>query len=132
MALKTKKDLITFRPGKADEALHLAKYSVAYKYWASIINRLYYSCFYLISALFAKSEIRVYTHNGVKSRFNLFMKENNLDMKQAQLFNDLFDKRLQSDYGDFITFTEDEVLPLIKEVEQFSKEMKKIIREEKN
>jgi uncharacterized protein (UPF0332 family) len=61
--------LIADRINKAEEAFDLAKLAIEKSYWISATNRLYYTCFYLITALYAKYNIRTHTHAGVKAVF---------------------------------------------------------------
>jgi uncharacterized protein (UPF0332 family) len=119
---KTKEDLIQYRLTKANEALELAKFSISKKYWSSAASELYYTSFYLVLALFAKNDINSSTHSGVNMLFGLhFIKENKIDAKWGRLVRILFNKRQKGDYGDFMYLTEDEVAPLLDEVEEFAK-----------
>lgn len=104
----------------ADESFDLAKIAIEKKYWNSVASRLYYTCFYLIIALFAKHNITTHTHKGVKAVFGLqFIKEGKIEAKWGKLFTVLFNTRQMGDYGDFAYLTEEEILPLLKEVEEF-------------
>ena len=104
--------LIEFRLGRAEEAFDLAKISVQKKYWNSAASELYYTCFYLILALFAKHNIQSTTHSGAKILFALhFIKENKMDVRWGRLLQTLFDKRQEGDYGDFMLLQENEIMP---------------------
>ena len=125
---KTKEDLIQHRLEKADEALELAKFSISKKYWGPAASELYYTCFYLVLALFAKNEINTSTHSGVNTLFGLhFIKEGKVEAKWGRLVKVLFDKRQKGDYGDFMLLTEEEVTPFLGEVESFSLMIRKMI-----
>ena len=81
---------------------------------------MYYTCYYLISALFAKNDIKTSTHSGVKTVFGSgFIKKEKVDVKWGKLFNELFEKRQHEDYGDFVILSEEEIFPLMQEVEEF-------------
>lgn len=117
---KTKDDLIQFRLEKAEEALETAKFAIGREFWSTAASELYYACYYLVTALFAKYELDTSTHAGVKSQFSLkFIKEQKIDMKWGKLLAVLFDKRQKGDYGDFMTLTEEEVEPYFNEVREF-------------
>ncbi|MBX9781885.1 MAG: HEPN domain-containing protein [Chitinophagaceae bacterium] len=64
-------DYITYRINKSAETFADAKLLAENGRWNSSVNRLYYSSFYLISALINKSGIRAESHTGVKTQFNL-------------------------------------------------------------
>jgi uncharacterized protein (UPF0332 family) len=112
--------IIAYRLTKADEAFDLAKIAIEKKYWNSAASRMYYTCFHLITALFAKYNITTHTHSGAKAVFgSSFIKEGLVEAKWGKLFANLLDKRQIGDYGDFAYLTEEEILPLVKEVEEF-------------
>jgi uncharacterized protein len=96
------------------------------KRWNSIINRLYYACFYAVIALLLKNNIEIQTHAGARNQFNLqFVKKGLIDKKQGKLFSKLFDYRQKGDYGDLFDFNEHLVLPLFDQVKEFLGEIKK-------
>lgn len=91
---------------------------------------MYYTCFYLVLALFAKNEINTSTHTGVNSLFGLhFIKEGKIEAKWGKLIKTLFEKRQKGDYGDFMFLIEEEVVPFINEVENFAIVIKQMIED---
>src|ERR1700738_2197380 len=107
-----KEKVLKSRLSKSEEALKMAEFAIKNKYWNSAASELYYTCFYLITALFAKHDITTHTHSGVKSLFALhFVKEQKIDVKWGKLLSDLFNRRQSGDYDDFVYLTEEEVLP---------------------
>jgi uncharacterized protein (UPF0332 family) len=118
----TLKDLIQYRIEKAKETLEDAKLLANAKRWNSCVNRLYYACFYAVSALLAKNEFSSSKHTGVRSFFNLhFVKTNKISRDIAEIYNDLFDRRQEGDYADFVAFKEEQIIPRIAKVEIFIK-----------
>ena len=59
-----------------------------------------------------------------------FIKKGKLDVKWGKLLNELFDKRQDGDYGDFVTFKREEILPLVNQVEEFRKIIDKLLATE--
>lgn len=85
------------------------------------MNRLYYSCFYLVSALLYKHDIKAETHNGTKTQFNLhFVKSGKIDLKYGKLYSNLFNWRQESDYADFVDFDGGTVIPLMEQVDDLN------------
>ena len=122
-------EIIIYRLTKAGEAFDLAKIAIEKRYWNSAVRRLYYTIFYLITALFAKNNIEINTHSGIKAVFGLqFIKKGLVEAKWGKLLATLFDKRQIGDYGDFVYLTEEEILPLLKEVEEFREMIMKLVR----
>ena len=131
--MNEQKDLVLFRLGRADEALDLAIVSVEKKYWNSAASELYYTCFYLINALFANHNIQSSTHSGAKTLFALhFIKKGIIEIKWGRLLQTLFDKRQEGDYGDFMLLEEDEIAPLVEEVQEFKKLIYQLLDQNKN
>jgi len=122
------KPLIDYRLSKADESFDLAQFAIEKAYWGSAAARLYYTCFYLITALFAKHFIETHTHNGVKAVFGLqFIKKGLVEEKWGKVFNKLFNMRQMGDYSDFATLTSEDILPFLNEVQEFKQVIVKLV-----
>jgi len=123
-----KEDYIAYRVQKSIEIFDDAKLLALNERWNSCVNRLYYSSFYLISALLFKFEIKAETHNGTKTQFNLhFVKTGKIEIESGKLFSNLFDWRHETDYADFVDFDKETVQPLLEQVENFNKKLKVLI-----
>lgn len=117
----TKEDYIAYRLLKSTEIFDDATLLANNQRWNSCVNRLYYSSFYLVSALLYQNDIKSETHNGVKTQFNLnFIKSGLVDVRFGKLYSNLFDWRQESDYADFLDFDEETVNPLISQVEELN------------
>ncbi|MBO0952141.1 HEPN domain-containing protein [Fibrella forsythiae] len=111
---KSKEETIRFRLDKSDEVMREAKALVAIKSWSGTVSRLYYSTFHVVSALMLDRDIRIKAHAGAKAMFDLyFVKTSMVEVKWSKLYSRLSDARHSSDYGAFIEFTADDVLPLV-------------------
>lgn len=117
----TKEDYINYRLIKSKEVFDDAKLLANNQRWNSCMNRLYYSTFYLVSALLYKNDFKSETHNGAKTQFNLhFIKSGLINVSYGKLYANLFDWRQESDYADFIDFDKETVSPLIGQVEELN------------
>ncbi len=115
-----KADYINYRLNKAQESFNDAKLLASNKSWNSCINRLYYTCYYAVSALLLKNDIATQTHSGLKTQFNLhFIKTGLISKDFGKLYSDLMDWRQKGDYGDMYDFNKESVEPLLKPVEDF-------------
>ena len=125
----TKQDYINYRIQKSKEVFEDAVLLAKNQRWNSCVNRLYYSSYYLISALLYLHEINAETHNGTKTQFNLyFIKSGKLDLKYGKLYSNLFLWRQESDYSDFTDFDENTVLPLIGEVTSLNNQLLNLLK----
>lgn len=124
----TKEDYIKYRTGKSQEIFLDAELLADNQRWNSCVNRLYYSAYYLVSALLYKNNIKAETHNGIKTQFFLhFVKTGEMDKNSAKIYAHLFDWRQETDYADFVEFDAETVQPLLYEVKEFNKKLKNLI-----
>ncbi len=124
----SKDDYINYRIEKSSEIFDDAMLLAQNQRWNSCVNRLYYSSFYLVSALLYKKNVKAETHNGTKTQFFLnFVKNGPLEKSFGRLYAHLFDWRQETDYADFIDFDGDTVLPLLDEVKKLNEEIHNLI-----
>lgn len=125
----SQEDYIKYRIEKARKTFEDAKSLAGIKSWNSSMNRLYYSCFYSVLALFAKHNINSRTHSGAKTQLSLhFVKTGKLDKQWGLLYGDLFDLRQRGDYGDFFDFEEKDIIQIIPRVEEFLSNIENLIK----
>jgi uncharacterized protein (UPF0332 family) len=117
---KELKDLIQYRIARAKEALEEAGVLAGSYHWNACVNRLYYACFYAVSALLSTHDLNSSKHSGVRSFFNRhFVKTGIIPKETAEIYNSLFERRQEGDYEVFVMFTETDVKPWLKETESF-------------
>ncbi len=125
---ETKDDYINYRISKSSEAFDDATLLANNERWNSCINRLYYSSYYLVSALLFKNDLNAETHNGVKTQLFLnFVKVGIISKEHGKLYSHLFDWRQETDYADFIDFDEETANPLLKEVYALNEVLKDLL-----
>ena len=113
-------DLVDYRLKRSFETLEDARILAKAERWNACVNRLYYACFYAVTALLSQQDLHSSKHSGIRSLFNLhFVKTNKVPRDYATTFNDLFDQRQESDYVDFVTFESSQIQPLIPKAESF-------------
>lgn len=102
--------LAAYRLQRDHESLEDARILAEAKRWNPCVNRLYYACFYAVSALLTSEGWSSSKHTGVRSLFNQhFVRTGKVGKGTAQIFNDLFERRQEGDYVDFVTFEESQV-----------------------
>jgi uncharacterized protein (UPF0332 family) len=112
--------LIRYRLDRAEEAYRDALSLANGKSWNGCINRLYYSCFYAVTALLAKDNLSSPKHTGVRGLFNKnYVRVGIISKELATVFNELFEYRQEADYTDFVNFEESQVSPFIGRVRDF-------------
>jgi len=123
--------LIRSKIDKAEQRMVEAKVLFENGFYDSVINRLYYSLFYGVNGCLLVKEIFSKTHSGAKNKFHLvFIKPGIISEANGKLFDYLFDERSDADYGDFATYTKEDVEPLLDEVARAIAEIKEWIEKE--
>jgi len=121
-------ELVSYRLRRARETLADARILADAGRWNPCVNRLYYACFYAVSALLIQEGLSSTKHTGLRSLFNRhFVKTNKVPKDKARIFNDLFERRQEGDYVDFVSFEESQVLPWLPEAEAFVKNLADLI-----
>ena len=123
-----KEEYIKYRIEKSEQAYLDAKLLATQESWNACINRLYYSCYYIVSALALQNDIQTQTHSGLRSQFNLhFIKTKIISIEMGKLYADLIDSRQKGDYGDLYDFDKETVESFIDPVGKFISSLKKLI-----
>jgi len=117
---KNRNTVIKIRLEKAKETYAEIDNHVQFAYWRTAANRLYYACYYAVTALLIQNGIKAHTHSGVINQFGLhFVTTEIFTQKEGRLFKDLFELRQDGDYDDWITLGEEDVIPRIEPVKKF-------------
>ena len=118
-----KKEYINYRIRRAKESFRVAQILFKEDSFNSSVNRLYYSAFYIISALLLKFGYSSSKHTGVRALFiQHFIKKELIPKKYGKLYNLLFDFRSESDYSDLFYAEKkqvEELIPQAKELIDF-------------
>lgn len=113
------KELVAYRMSRADETLEDARILANAERWNACVNRLYYACFYAISALLLRDGLSSTRHSGIRGLFNReYVKPGKIPRNLARIFNDLFERRQEGDYVDFVSFKGPQVTPWISQADE--------------
>jgi len=114
MSPKENEELVRYRFEKAKETFVEAEVQLKNEFWNLAVNRLYYACFYAVSALLASKEIYAKTHSGTKQMFGQhFVKNGTIDQKSSDFYTKIFSLRQSGDYQDFCDYEKPDVMELI-------------------
>jgi len=113
---------------RAHEAFDDAELLLQHGSLVGAVNRFYYAAFYGASALLATRGLHSSRHSGVISLFQQhFVKTAVVPAEAARALPRSFERRQDSDYGDYITLTLEEVRSIKEEVGRFLKECRRVI-----
>jgi len=127
----SKDELVKYRLNRAKEAFEDAEILFSRHRWNATANRMYYACFYIVSAFLANRELKATTHSGLKTIFNKkLVKAGKINVEDGKLFNKLFGLRQIADYDDFHFIDKADIENLMPKIERLIDTVEKIIEEE--
>ena len=125
-----KKALIANKIRRSRETWAEAKGIMENKYWYAAANRMYYACYYMVSALLMKNGHSAHTHGGVISLFGQnFVKTEIITSELGKFYSQLFELRQTGDYDDWKVVGESDIMPLVPTAEVFLDTLEKLITE---
>ena len=125
--------IVKHRLKRSNETLKEAKDLIRLSYWHGSVNRLYYACFYAVTALLTKHGHIAHTHGGVIRLLGQhFVITGIINEKQNKLYQKLFDLRQGGDYSDYVDVEESDVIHLLEPAENFIAEIEKLINNNNN
>jgi len=114
------KDLIGYRLERARETLEEAELLLRNGHANTFVNRLYYACYYAVSAWLLLKGLSTSKHSGVRSYVHQYLvKPGIIDTEQGVLYDLLFNNRQKADYVDMVHFDEGEVAPWLDQAKTF-------------
>ncbi|MBQ8190391.1 MAG: HEPN domain-containing protein [Bacteroidaceae bacterium] len=113
-------DIVTYRLDSAKRLLSEIENHISNGYYNTAMNRMYYACFYAVSALLVHHEIDgVKTHEGVRQQFGQhFVLKGIVSREWGRFYTIMFNSRSAADYEDFKDFdllTANEQFPKVRE-----------------
>ncbi len=128
MNKQEKTELVKYRIAKARQTLNEVPILIQSNFLNNAINRLYYACFYGVSALLLDRNIQAKSHAGTKQMFGLhFVKTGILTEEANDFFKLVFELRHTGDYDDYIVFDLKEVTSLLQPATDFITQIEAIL-----
>jgi len=112
--------LAGYRLQRAEEALKEAELLFGGGHVNTFVNRLYYACFYAVSALLLLEGKSSSKHSGVRALFHQgFVRTGVFSKDSGQFYDRLFDNRQKADYADLVAFEDKDVAPWLPQAREF-------------
>jgi len=112
--------LVDYRIQRAKETLSEADNLIEAGFFNAAVNRLYYACYYAVTALLIKNNIVTQSHNGVKQMFSLhFIANRKIDRRLSAFYGRLLNDRISGDYDDFVNYDNEMIAALHPQAEEF-------------
>jgi len=126
-----KQALIAYRLERARQTLEEAVLLLEAGHTNACVNRLYYACFYAVSALLLTRNISTSKHGYLRALLHQdYVKPGRVSEQMGKHFDLLFDSRHEGDYEDFVCFEAENVRPLLEPTKSFVDQIADLIRHE--
>jgi uncharacterized protein (UPF0332 family) len=117
---EAKKTLIAYRLQRARETLEEARLLLNAGHVNACVNRVYYACFYAVSALLMTRNVSTSKHAHLRSLLHRdYVKPGHIPAEMGKQFDLLFDSRQEGDYADLVVFDAKDVEPWFERTEAF-------------
>lgn len=124
--------LVQYRLERAHEAIDEAKLLFEAGHLHTYVNRLYYACFYAMSALLLTKGMSASKHAYVRALLHReFIRPGIIPLKYGQIFDLLFNNRQKGDYSDLVKFQAEQVKPWLVEAREFVEFVASLIAEQR-
>ena len=112
--------LVQYRLDRAREAVDEAKLMFEAGHLHTYVNRLYYACFYAVSAFLLARGLSTSKHSHLRALLHKeFVRSGVIPVEHGQFFDLLFNNRQKSDYSDLVVFEADEVQEWLPQAGEF-------------
>lgn len=122
--------VIEYRLARAREALQEAKLLLQTGHVNTYVSRLYYACFYAVSALLLTKNISTSRHAQVRALLHReFVKPGTISPEMGQHFDRLFRSRQRGDYTDFVQFRAEDVTGWLQQTRSFVAHIEALVKQ---
>ena len=112
--------LVRYRLERANEALDEAELLFESGHLHTYVNRLYYACFYAVSALLVTKGFSTSKHAHLRALLHKeLIRPGTVPLQYGQLFDLLFNNRQKGDYSDFVVFRTEQVEGWLRQAREF-------------
>ena len=120
--------LVKLYLGKSDEAMEDALLNCSQARWNATANRLYYSLFHAITALFVNDGIPVRSHSGMKVKFGKeYVLTGKTSEEEGKLLSQMETMRERADYDATFTASESVIKERTESVRNMIQHIKELI-----
>ena len=122
------KEVVHYWIEKANDSLSAAEDELKAGRLSFSVNRIYYACFYITSAVLLQRKFKFSKHSGVRTAFHQHLvKTGHVSHEQGQLYDELFEARLRGDYIELVHFEKQQVEEWLKRASEFVEAVRTLI-----
>ncbi|MBR5082301.1 MAG: HEPN domain-containing protein [Bacteroidales bacterium] len=132
MNQEDRKLLVKMQVDKAHHFLNQAEEMMTQGHSDMAVNRMYYSCYHVVQALFIQQKVIGHSHSGMITQFSkYFVKTGIVPIGEGSFIARLFQLRQKADYNCAYDITKEEALALQEPTRHFVGMITKLIEEER-
>ena len=121
-------DVITYWNEKSKESLDSAKDELEAGRLSFAVNRIYYSCFYAVSALLLLKGFKFRKHSGIRAAFHQHLVKTELISHElGLLYDELYEARQRGDYIELVNFEKSQIEDWLARAKEFVDTVGKIV-----
>ncbi len=114
------RSLVQYRLQRAREAVDEAELLFQTGHLHTYVNRLYYACFYAVSALLLTRGLSSSKHSHLRALLHKeSVRSGVIPVKYGQFFDLLFNNRQKGDYSDLVVFQPEQVKEWLPQTREF-------------
>lgn len=123
--------LVQYRLERAHEAIEEAKLLFDAGHLCTYVNRLYYACFYAMSALLLTKGLSTSKHTHLRALLHKdFVRSGTISVEHGQFFDLLFNSRQKGDYSDLVVFESEEVVGWLEQTQAFVEHISELVSQQ--
>lgn len=128
---QSREALVQYRLERAEETLKEVEILTNEAHYNAAANRLYYACFYAVTALLVANGHSTQSHAGAKTLLGLhFVSKGILSNEYGKTFSRLFEIRHSGDYDDFVYCDKDMIDEYLPKAIDFINAIKNLLHKE--
>lgn len=121
-------EIVRYWVEKSAESLDAAEDELKAGRLSFSVNRVYYSCFYIVSAFLLQKDLKFKKHSGVRAAFHKqLVKSGLVGIDEGQFYDELFEARQRGDYIELVHFEKEQVESWLKRAKEFVNKVRSLI-----
>jgi uncharacterized protein (UPF0332 family) len=123
------KEVVSYWIEKANDSLNAAQDDLKARRFSFSVNRIYYACFYAVSAVLLQKGLRFKKHSGVRAAFHKHIVNPGLISREpGQFYDEIFEARQRGDYIELVLFEKEQVEKWLQRASEFVKAVRALIK----
>jgi len=121
-------EIVRYWLAKAEESLQSAQDELSAGRLSFAVNRIYYACFYTVSAVLMAENLRFKKHSGVRASFHQHLvKSGKVSQDLGKFYDELFEARQRGDYFEMVFFDNGQVENWLAQAKRFVRQVSSMV-----